>query len=81
MLAVPGALVALGLAYLAALGTVERDRRDLALLRARGAAPPRPARARRRSRASLLGAGRRRCSAPALALAAVRLAGVGGGVG
>src|SRR4051812_36988512 len=37
MLAVPGALVALGLAYLAALGTVERDRRDLALLRARGA--------------------------------------------
>jgi putative ABC transport system permease protein len=38
MLAVPGALIALGLAYLAALGTVERDRRDLALLRARGAA-------------------------------------------
>ncbi|MEA2315562.1 MAG: putative transport system permease protein [Solirubrobacteraceae bacterium] len=37
MLAVPGALVALGLAYLAALGPVERDRRDLALLRARGA--------------------------------------------
>ena len=37
MLAVPGALLALGLAYLAALGTVERDRRDLALLRARGA--------------------------------------------
>ena len=37
MLAVPGAIVALGLAYLAALGTVERDRRDLALLRARGA--------------------------------------------
>jgi putative ABC transport system permease protein len=37
MLAVPGALVALALAYLAALGTVERDRRDLALLRARGA--------------------------------------------
>ncbi|MGI8411157.1 MAG: FtsX-like permease family protein [Solirubrobacteraceae bacterium] len=37
MLAVPGALVALGLAYLASLGTVERDRRDLALLRARGA--------------------------------------------
>ncbi|HWX97904.1 MAG TPA: ABC transporter permease [Solirubrobacteraceae bacterium] len=37
MLAVPGALIALGLAYLAALGTVERDRRDLALLRARGA--------------------------------------------
>ncbi|MGZ4200788.1 MAG: FtsX-like permease family protein [Thermoleophilaceae bacterium] len=37
MLAVPGALIALGLGYLAALGTVERDRRDLALLRARGA--------------------------------------------
>jgi putative ABC transport system permease protein len=37
MLAVPGAIVALGLAYLAALGTVERDRRELALLRARGA--------------------------------------------
>ncbi|MFL5782891.1 MAG: FtsX-like permease family protein [Thermoleophilaceae bacterium] len=37
MLAVPGALIALGLVYLAALGTVERDRRDLALLRARGA--------------------------------------------
>jgi putative ABC transport system permease protein len=37
MLAVPGALIALGLAYLAALGTVEADRRDLALLRARGA--------------------------------------------
>src|SRR5439155_1207262 len=37
MLGVPGAIVALGLAYLAALGTAERDRRDLALLRARGA--------------------------------------------
>src|SRR5205823_13674302 len=37
MLAVPGALIGLGLAYLAALGTVEQDRRDLALLRARGA--------------------------------------------
>jgi putative ABC transport system permease protein len=37
MLAVPGALVALGLAYLAALGTAERDRKSLALLRARGA--------------------------------------------
>ena len=36
MLAVPGALIALGLVYLASLGTVERDRRDLALLRARG---------------------------------------------
>ncbi|HSR95069.1 MAG TPA: FtsX-like permease family protein [Solirubrobacterales bacterium] len=37
MLAVPGALLALGLAYLAALGAVDRDRRELALLRARGA--------------------------------------------
>ena len=37
MLAVPGALVALGLVYLAALGTAERDRHDLVLLRARGA--------------------------------------------
>jgi putative ABC transport system permease protein len=37
MLAVPGALIALGLAYLAALGTAEKDRRELALLRARGA--------------------------------------------
>ncbi|HSS04408.1 MAG TPA: ABC transporter permease [Solirubrobacterales bacterium] len=37
MLAVPGAMLALGLAYLAALGTVDRDRRELALLRARGA--------------------------------------------
>ena len=37
MLAVPGALVALGLAYLAALGTAARDRRDLVLLRTRGA--------------------------------------------
>src|SRR5205814_3038226 len=37
MLAVPGALIALGLAYLAALGAVERDRRELTLLRARGA--------------------------------------------
>ena len=55
MLAVPGALVALGLAYLAALGTVERDRRDLALLRARGARAPRPARARRASRACVIG--------------------------
>jgi putative ABC transport system permease protein len=36
MLAVPGALIALGLAYLAALGTIERDRRELSLLRARG---------------------------------------------
>jgi putative ABC transport system permease protein len=37
MLAVPGAIVALGLAFLAALGSVDRDRHDLALLRARGA--------------------------------------------
>ena len=37
MLAVPGAIVALGLAYLAALGSAGRDRHDLALLRARGA--------------------------------------------
>ena len=37
LLAVPGALIALGVAYLAALGTSESDRRDLALLRARGA--------------------------------------------
>ncbi len=37
MLALPGALIGLGLAYIAALGTVERDRRELALLRARGA--------------------------------------------
>ncbi len=37
MLAVPGGLIALGLAYLAALGTADRDRRDLLLLRARGA--------------------------------------------
>ncbi len=37
MLAVPGALVGLGLAYLAALGAVDRDRRMLRLLRARGA--------------------------------------------
>jgi putative ABC transport system permease protein len=36
MLALPGALIALGLGYLAALGTLERDRRDLALLRVRG---------------------------------------------
>ena len=36
LLAVPGAVVALGVAYLAALGGVDRDRRDLALLRVRG---------------------------------------------
>jgi putative ABC transport system permease protein len=39
LLAVPGALIALGVAYLAALGTSESDRRDLALLRARGGRP------------------------------------------
>jgi len=37
MLALPGAILAMGLAYLSALGTVDRDRRELALLRARGA--------------------------------------------
>jgi putative ABC transport system permease protein len=37
MLAAPGAILALGLIYLAALGAVDRDRRELALLRARGA--------------------------------------------
>jgi putative ABC transport system permease protein len=37
MLALPGALVGLALAYLAALGTVERDAQELALFRARGA--------------------------------------------
>ncbi len=37
MLALPGALVGLGLAYVAALGTADRDRRELGLLRARGA--------------------------------------------
>ena len=72
MLAVPGALIALGLAYLAALGTVERDRRDLALLRARGAS--------RRDLLTLAGARERRrsawspgCSAPASRFAAVAL--------
>jgi putative ABC transport system permease protein len=39
LLALPGALIALGVAYLAALGTSESDRRDLALLRARGGRP------------------------------------------
>ena len=68
MLAVPGALVALGLAYLAALGTVERDRRDLALLRARGAAR-RDLLGPRRRREPAARRRRRRCSAPALALA------------
>jgi putative ABC transport system permease protein len=79
MLAVPGALAALGLAYLAALGTAERDRRMLALLRARGA--------RRRDliwlallESLLLGllAG---AIATAVAFAAVRLVGGGGGIG
>jgi putative ABC transport system permease protein len=37
MLALPGALIGLALAYIAALGTVERDRRELALLGSRGA--------------------------------------------
>jgi putative ABC transport system permease protein len=79
MLAVPGALVALALAYLAALGTVERDRRDLSLLRARGA-----------SRRDLLFLAAVESAAIGLlagaigtgaALAAVRLAGSGGGIG
>jgi putative ABC transport system permease protein len=79
MLAVPGALAALGLAYLAALGAADRDRRTLALLRARGA---------RRSDllwlAALesialgLAAG---AIGTAIALAAVRLAGTAGGIG
>jgi putative ABC transport system permease protein len=79
MLAVPGALVALGLAYLAALGTVERDRQSLALLRARGA--------RRRDLIALallesLGLGIvAGALGTILALVAVRLAGAGGGVG
>jgi putative ABC transport system permease protein len=37
LLALPGGLIAMGVAYLAALGTRERDRLDMALLRARGA--------------------------------------------
>jgi putative ABC transport system permease protein len=79
MLAVPGALAALGLAYLAALGTAERDRRNLALLRARGA--------RRRDlvwvavlESILLGIAAGAVGA-AVALAAVRLVGSGGGIG
>ncbi|MGH2934196.1 MAG: FtsX-like permease family protein, partial [Gaiellaceae bacterium] len=79
MLAVPGALVALGLAYLAALGTAERDRRNLALLRARGA--------RRRDlvwlaalESLLLGLAAGGIGT-VVALAAVRLAGSGGGIG
>ena len=79
MLAVPGAIVALGLAYLAALGTIERDRRDLALLRARGAS--------RRDLLVLAGvesvaigilAG---TIGSAAALEAVHLANAGGGIG
>ena len=79
MLAVPGALIALGLAYLAALGTVERDRRGLALLRARGA--------RRRDLVGLaiyesalvgLAAG---ALGTGVALLAVHIAGTAGGVG
>jgi putative ABC transport system permease protein len=79
MLAVPGALVALGLAYLAALGTAERDRRNLALLRARGA--------RRRDliwlaafESLLLGLVAGGLGA-LVALAAVRISGSGGGIG
>jgi len=79
MLAVPGALVALGLAYLAALGTVDRDRRSLALLRARGA--------RRRDLLVLAGveslilglvAG---AIGTAIAVGAVHLSGSAGGIG
>ena len=79
MLAVPGALVALGLAYLAALGTADRDRRDLALLRARGA--------RRRDLLFLAGAESVLLGVLAgalgtgIALLAVHLAGSAGGVG
>ena len=79
MLAVPGALVALGLAYLAALGAAERDRRNLALLRARGA--------RRRDLVSLallesvaLGVAAGGLGT-LIALAALHLSGSGGGVG
>jgi putative ABC transport system permease protein len=79
MLAVPGALVALGLAYLAGLGTAERDRRDLALLRARGA--------RRRDliwlallESLMLGVAAG-ALATAVALGALHLAGSAGGVG
>jgi putative ABC transport system permease protein len=79
MLAVPGALAALGLAYLAALGTAERDRRNLALLRARGA--------RRRDLVwlaaleSLLLALVAGPLATGIALAALHLAGARNGVG
>ena len=72
MLAVPGALIALGLAYLAGLGTVERDRRELALLRARGGVAARAAHARcgRESR--------RRAQSPACSVPAVRSSPSGG---
>jgi len=79
MLAIPGALIALGLAYLAALGAAERDRRSLALLRARGA--------RRRdllllaSFESLLLAVPAGALGTAAAIAALRLTGTTGGVG
>src|SRR5205823_8081963 len=79
MLAVPGALVALALAYLAALGTAERDRRTLALLRARGASrPDLIALAAAESVAIGLVAG---ALGTGLALLAVHLAGSGGGIG
>ena len=79
MLAVPGALVALALAYLAALGTVERDRRDLSLLRARGAS--------RRDLLALAACESAAIGLPAgaigtvAALLAVHLTGAGGGTG
>ena len=79
MLALPGAIVALGLAYLAALGTADRDRRSLALLRSRGA--------RRRDLLvlaavesvvlGLLAA----AAGTAVALGALHLVGSGGGIG
>jgi len=79
MLAVPGALIALGLAYLAALGTAERDRQSLALLRARGA---------RRRDLVVLAASESVALAilagaigTGVAFAAVHLAGSAGGVG
>ena len=79
MLAVPGALIALALAYLAALGTAERDRRDLALLCARGA-----------SRRALIGLATVESAmlgivagaiGTAGALAALQVIGSGGGIG
>jgi putative ABC transport system permease protein len=79
MLAVPGALIALGLAYLAALGAAEQDRRNLALLRARGA--------RRRDLFVLAGIESAALGVPAgllgtaVALAAIRLTGSSAGVG